>query len=242
MNQLSLLPRSKTYEQLLLVFCLPYFCYILSNMLSDVIALWMVYLIKIIAVVAIWITYRKYYSFGAWRWKDVVISLFFTPILLLLWIIPFYYYLSFTNSFSQQKLSLVVNSDIYWWLRTVASVILIAIFEEIFFRAYLLEYLYQTQQSEKASIIDKCSHTLGEKPQDLNTIPLNFYSVVGTMLIFTLGHSTAEYISCVLYFAATLLMYKYLRSFAMCILTHAFTNLGIALLVRYWGMDFLWFG
>ena len=242
MNESNLLPRNKTYEQLLLMFCLPYFCYVLSNMLSDMIALWMVYLIKIIVVVVVGITYRKYYSLGTWRWRDVAISLLLTPILLLLWIIPFYYYLLFTNSFSQQKLLLVVNSDVYWWLRTFASVILIAIFEEIFFRVYLLEYLYQTQQSDKTSVVDKFSHTLGENPQDLNAPPLNFYSVVGTTLIFTLGHSSAEYISCVLYFAMTLLMYKYLRSFAMCILTHAFTNLGIALLVRYGGMDFLWFG
>ncbi|BBM84820.1 CPBP family intramembrane glutamic endopeptidase [Candidatus Uabimicrobium amorphum] len=242
MNELNLLPQDKTYEQLLAAFCLPYFCYVLANMLSDVVALWMVYLIKIAIVTTVWIAYRKYYSFGKWRWRDIFISLLFTPVLLLLWAIPFYYYLSFTDSFSSQKLSLVTNGEIYWWLRTFASVILVAIFEEIFFRAYLLEYLHQSQQSDKSSIVDKCSSTLEEKPQDLSKIPLNLYSVVGTMIIFTLGHSTAEYISCVLYFTATLLIYKYLRSFAVCIWTHAFTNLGIAILVKYWGMDFLWFG
>ncbi|WP_372367476.1 type II CAAX prenyl endopeptidase Rce1 family protein [Candidatus Uabimicrobium sp. HlEnr_7] len=239
MNNVNLLPQTKTYEQLSFAFIAPYFCYVLLNILNDFFALWIVYVIKIIVVGSLLVFTR--YSFNKIHLRDILYGFVLAPFLLLLWIVPYYTFFNITDSFPKQTLATIANPEFYWILRTLASVILVAIFEELFFRVYLLEFLFQAQQNKHTSIIDKCGDTLNNKPQDLKVLPLNKYSIIGTIFLFTLGHSVSEYISCILYFSITLVIYKYLRSLWVCIIIHALTNLGIAVLVKYWGMNFLWF-
>ncbi len=49
-----------------------------------------------------------------------------------------------------------------------------------------------------------------------------------------------EYLSAVLYFLFTTWIFKKTGSLWVCILIHGLTNLGIAFLVRYGGMEWLW--
>ena len=82
--------------------------------------------------------------------------------------------------------------------------------------------------------------TMDEKPATGARLPLNLASVAFTTALFTAGHAFSEYPSAVLYFSFTNWIYRRTGSIWVCILIHAWTNLLVALLVRFGGMRFLW--
>ena len=115
-------------------------------------------------------------------------------------------------------------------------------FEELLCRVYLFEYLYEAGKNQKiASFIDRLLAPLDLKPGSLEILPFSLYSIVGSTLFFTAGHSMCSYISAILYFSMTNFLYWKTRSVWTCVLTHGLTNLGIAILVKCKGMNLLWF-
>jgi hypothetical protein len=79
-------------------------------------------------------------------------------------------------------------------------------------------------------------------PKALGAPPLSASSVIGSTLFFTLGHDVSAWIPAALYFALTTWLYARTRSFRLCVLVHALTNLAIAVaLLRHSEMRFLWF-
>jgi hypothetical protein len=66
--------------------------------------------------------------------------------------------------------------------------------------------------------------------------------VIGSTALFTLGHNMSAWLPAVLWFGFTTWVYARTRSFRVCILMHALTNLAIAIaVVKYPGLRFLWF-
>ena len=66
MNNFNLLPQSKTYQELLVPFVVPYALYIGLGLLADVGVLeWQIQFIKLVVVSIALIIFRKNYRFGA---------------------------------------------------------------------------------------------------------------------------------------------------------------------------------
>ena len=244
MNNFNLLPRVYTYQQLLLPFFLPYALYTGLTVLSKVgLSEWQIQLAKLITVTISLLYFRKNYRLGKFRIKHLFISLFFTPLALCIWIYPLSFFVSLHSPPANPiELKNLQCPEIYFYLRIFNSVILVALFEELLCRVYILEFLFKAGKNKDiSSFLDRLLSPLDLKPDTLNKIPLSIYSVVGSTAIFTIGHDVNSYISAILYFSLTNLLYWRTRSVWVCVLVHSFTNLAVGLLVKYNAMNFLWF-
>jgi membrane protease YdiL (CAAX protease family) len=131
--------------------------------------------------------------------------------------------------------------NLYFFLRLVNSVVLVAIFEELFMRVYVMGWLHQAgAQRQEKGLVGAVLDTLEQYPAPMSTLPLSTFAVVGTTLVFAAGHQAYEYPSAILYFLFTTWLYQKSGSLWVCILIHGLTNLAIALMVRYAGMAWLW--
>ena len=243
MNNFNLLPQSRTYQELLVPFFVPYALYTGLGLLAKVnVPEWQIQLIKLVVVSIALVFFRKNYGFGKFHVKDILISLIATPVLLAVWIYPLSYCVSLSGATDLQRLGDLHNAEVYFYLRLVNSVILVALFEELLCRVYLFEYFFQAGKNQHIqSFVDRLLSPLDTKPVSLELVPFSLYSIVGSTVFFTVGHSTCSYISAILYFSITNVLYWKTRSLWTCILAHGMTNLGVALLVKYKAMDFLWF-
>ena len=245
MKNFSLLPDSRPFVKSLLPFFLPYGLYTGAGILSDLgLQDWMVQLLKFISVFTCLIFFRMEYRFGKFHLKHAILAIIVTPLLIVSWIYPLRFCLDLGwGPPAANLLSDLSNPDLYFYLRLVNSVLLVALFEELFCRVYLLEYFHHAGKNSKIqSTLDRILSPLDEIPKQLKKLPFSFYSVIGTTLFFSVGHSVSSYISAVLYFSLTNLLYWKTKSLWTCILTHALTNLGIAILVRMRDdFAFLWF-
>lgn len=244
MNNFNLLPRSTTYTQLLLPFFLPYMLYTGLGMLDKLgLTDWQIQLAKLVVVTITLVYFRKNYNFGEFRFKYLIISLFFTPLALCIWAYPLRFFVSLNpGNPSPSDLMGLPCADIYFYLRLFNSVILVAIFEELLCRVYLLEFLHQAGNNKNiSSFVDRLLSPLDLKPVNLSKLPFSLYSIVGATVFFMMGHDINSYISAILYFSLTNVLYWRTRSLWVCVLVHAFTNLAVGLLVKYNGLNFLWF-
>ena len=244
MNNFNLLARDKTYLELAKPFFVPYGLYIGLGMLTEFgIADWQVQAAKLVAVTLSLIMFRESYSFGEFRFKHILISLVFTPAALCVWIYPLRFFTSLDSAVVEPvTLQSLVDPELYFYLRLINSVFLVALFEELLCRVFLLEFLFQAGKNQHiASFIDRLLSPLDLKPNGLVQLPFSVYSIVGSTVFFTLGHGVTSYVSAILYFSLTNILYWRTRSLWPCILVHALTNGAIAVLVRYNDMNLLWF-
>ncbi len=240
----GLLRSTKSYSAQFIPFFLPYACYVGMDLLSGTaLGPTTIQLLKLLAVSGCLICFRKYYTFGVFRARDVWYSALHAPFLCCLWVYPLKLCLDAGfGSPPSTGLADIEAANLYSALRIVNSVVLVAIFEELFCRAYVLSYFYEAgTKTGKLSFVDRIMAPLDHAPAKLSTLPLSRFSIIAATAIFALGHSPPEYISAVLYFAMTTWLYWKTQSFWVCILTHAFTNLLVALLVHFNNMAFLWF-
>jgi len=237
---LAKLPTNKTFGWLLLPFFGPYFIYTLLASLFPHPETHATLLqgLKLactgIALVLAW----KYYRFGAFRMRDVGVALVATPIATLLWVGP----LAMEHVWRGLPLfsSCSVSSSTFT-LHLINSVLLVALFEELSMRVYAMEWAFHANATRRErGFLTSLISSLDEKPTADGGLPLNWVSFLFATLLFTVGHTCAEYPSAILYFGWTLWIYRRTRSLWACILIHAWTNLSIALLVRLGGMTFLW--
>lgn len=232
----SLLPLQRTFRQLLIPFAGPYFLYVaveavpipfLNPMAKQA--------FKLVLVSLCMLYFRHAYTFGQWKRMDVWLTgLAWSPLALAVWVLPMLWLRSPSASTDVSMPYLI--------LRGINSVVLVALFEELFIRAYLMEWFYLAQNRRShTGRIDDLFTVFEDRPQTLFALPLNRMSLVLTTLVFTVGHDLSEYLSALFYFSLTNWIYYRTRNFALCILVHALTNLYITILV-YWGtMTFLWF-
>jgi membrane protease YdiL (CAAX protease family) len=239
---LRLLDQDRSFQELLVPFFTPYLVYVsISSIPHSLLSVEIGQGIKLLATAAALLVFRKFYRFGPFKLLHGGIALLALPVALLSWIVPFYL-LNFLGIID------VIHSDnsatfsfLYFCIRIVNSVFLVAIFEEIFMRVYVLTVLYQAGfKYQSNGLIGSILDTLEQKPTIGATLPLSRFSVIGAVIVFSSGHRAFEYLSAILYFLFTTWIYKKSGSLWVCILIHGLTNLSIALLARYGGLAWLW--
>jgi len=238
----QLLTSDRSFQDLLLPYLTPYLVYVaLSTIPDSLLPAEAVQAVKLAVTAAVLILFLKQYRFGPLKPIHGGIALLALPVALICWIVPFYLTTASGISDVVSDGTGETFSTPYFTLRVLNSAVLVAIFEELFIRVYVMGWLHQAglQRQEKgtiASILD----TLDQRPQHLNALPLSSFAVIGTTIVFAAGHQDHEYLSAILYFLFTTWIYKKSGSLWVCILIHGLTNLTIALLVRYAGMGWLW--
>ena len=237
MKNYNLLPGQKTFEGLLLPFLAPYLIYTLfSTFWPDLLGMESSQVAKLIGVSLVLTILWRNYRFPLLNPRHLGIAALTTLPALALWIAPLYLFVETSPEVGEKTFT-----DTYFILRIINSVILVALFEELLMRVYLMEWFFRAStRLRNGTLIDSVMDTLDEKPSPRESLPLNRFSVVATTLIFTLGHAQVEYLSAILYFAFTTWIYHLTKSLWVCILIHALTNLAIAFMVKELGMHFLW--
>lgn len=238
----SLLPSDKTFRELLLPFLAPYFIYVAIESIPDsFIPFHLKPFIKFAGTGFALFWFRRSYKIGEFRLKHGATAFFFLPAALLSWLIPL-----FAIRMLQGSALIIPDgtpdfSLAYIMIRTINVVFLVAFFEEIFIRVYLLEWFHQagTQTKEKG-VMNAILDALDQKPRHLLTLPIARFSMIATTIVFTAGHQMVEYLSAILYFAFTTWLYKKTGSLWVVIIIHGLTNLSIAVMALKAGMPYLW--
>lgn len=241
-NTTRLLPGNRSFYNLLWPYVSPYLIYVaISSIPGTMMPAEMGQAIKLMATGAALLYFRKSYRFGAVKPIHGIIALLSLPVALLSWIAPFYLLaaLGITDVITAGDGE--TFSSLCFYLKLVNSVILVAIFEELFIRVYVMGWLHQAgSQRQEKGLVGSIMDTLDQHPSAPAMLPLSTFSVVGATIVFSGGHQICEYLSATLYFLFTTWLYKKSGSLWVCIIIHGLTNLAIAILVRYGGMAWLW--
>jgi membrane protease YdiL (CAAX protease family) len=238
----QLLPEDRSFYDSLWAYTAPYLIYVaISSLPETLIASGLMQALKLTATGLAILYFRKVFRFGKLKPIHVLIALLALPAAMLSWMGPFYL-LSAVGwiDFASLMPPLTYNS-IYVLLRLANSVVLVAVFEELFIRVYVMGWFYQAgQQKQEKGLVGSLLEVLDQRPKTASGLPLSFFSVAGTVIVFTAGHHSYEYLSAALYFLFTTWLYKKSGSLWVCIIIHALTNLGIGLLAAYGGLGWLW--
>ena len=236
------LPHDRSFKALMPAFLGPYFIFVaIASIPSSWLPAEIGQVAKCVFTAGALLYFRRWYRLGAFNAPIVLAAVACLPFALLVWIVPLYLLASIGLVDLNTLGSGVASGQIYFWLRIFNSVVLVALFEELFTRAYLLGWFHQAgRQRREKGVIDALVDTFDETPEMITRLPISAFSVILATLVFAGGHQPHEYLSAVLYFALTTWLYHRSGSLWVCILVHAFTNLTIAFLARYGGMGFLW--
>ncbi|MEA1967721.1 MAG: CPBP family glutamic-type intramembrane protease [Thermodesulfobacteriota bacterium] len=242
MQDFNLLPQEKSFRQLLLPFMAPYFLYVLlASMPSEYISAESIQVVTLIFVSLVMVVFRKNYRFGRFKIIYAGVAVLTTPIAVILWIFPLYL-IGNAEVMVDPGAALLIGSPVYFYVKIINTTILVALFEELLMRVFLMELFHQAgQQIKKEGVVDSILNTFDQKPLQLLSKPLSLFSLAMTTLFFTGGHTMPEYLSALLYFSFTNLLYKIFGSVWVCVIVHGAVNFVIAILVKYYAMEFLWF-
>ncbi|GAB6908060.1 putative Abortive infection protein [Desulfosarcina cetonica] len=244
MPQAQLLPKDRTFQQLLVPYLCPYFLFVaLSSLPTGWLGSTPTQIVKLFATATLMAAGWRTYRFGRLTAEHVGVSILALPLALGAWLGPLF----LVKAAGMMPLGEPVTGDdvhntLYFGLRLFNSAILVAIFEELFMRVFVMQWFYQAgRQRQAKGLLGSLIDTLDQRPAaELKTLPLSVFSVIGTTLVFTAGHPIYAYPAAVAYFLFTTWLYKKTGSLWVLILIHGLTNLAIGLLVRYGGMHWLW--
>ncbi len=238
-----LLPVSKAYRELLIPYLLPYLIYVAVATLADgIIPVRWEEPLKFVCTSAAMVWFFKIYRFGPFSIKHGAIAAAWLPMALGLWIGPLYLFNCY--HLFEVPVAATIEGDAFsmaFGLQLINAVLLVALFEELFMRVYLMSWFHQAGALRKGKgIASAIMDAFDQHPQKLDSPPISTFAVVLTTFFFTGGHRVYEYPSAAAYFLFTTWLYHRTHSLWVCIIIHGLTNLAIALLVRrYAGMAFL---
>ena len=236
------MPEDRRFQDLLLPYLAPYLIYVAISSLPDtVVPPDMGQLLKLTAAGGALLVFRNVYRFGPFKPVHLWVSLFGLPVALLCWVGPLY----LLSVLGLLDLSAIgsdgTDSSVYFYLRLLNSVVLVAIFEELFIRVYVMGWLHQAgMQRDQKGVFRAIFDTLEQRPASLQTLPLSPFAVIGATIVFAAGHQAFQYLSCGLYLLFTTWLYKKSGSLWVCVIVHGLTNLAIGILVRPFGLTWLW--
>jgi membrane protease YdiL (CAAX protease family) len=236
------LPHDRSFKALAPAFVGPYLIFVALASIPDA---WLPAAAVLVAQGAfsagIMLHYRHHYRLGAFNLSVFSMALVCLPLALLVWIGPLYLLGALEVLDLQTMGSEAHFPPFHFWLRVFNSVVLVALFEELFTRSYLLGWFDQAgRQRSGKNTVDAILDTLDQTPEITGRLPLSTFSVTLATLVFAGGHQPYEYPSAVLYFTLTTWLYHRTGSLWACVCVHGLTNLAIAFLARYGGMGFLW--
>lgn len=238
----SLLPKDRTFRDLLPAFLLPYLAYVaIPGLLSGLIGPDLAQAVRFLAVGGLLLLFRRSYAFGprlgaAQAGVAVVAAVAAT----LVWIVSLRLLLELP--FWRERFEAARGTDfslLYAVLRTLNSVLLVPVFEELFCRVWVQELAHPSPERGpdpgRPGLLDRF-------PRRLPAPPLSARAVLVAAAVFALGHDLPSILPAVLYFLITAAAYAHTRSFRAVILIHALANLGVA--AAAWtrpDFRFLWF-
>lgn len=126
-------------------------------------------------------------------------------------------------------------------LRLVASGSVVAVFEELLFRGFLLRATVQWQEERRAEAADPLENTLWRRSVD--EAPAGAWTplaVVVSTLAFAAGHGVREYPAALAFGLLMAALSIGRRDLLSCVVAHAVTNFTLALYVRATGQWALW--
>jgi membrane protease YdiL (CAAX protease family) len=236
------LPSDRSFKALAPAFVGPYLVFVvIASIPTSLLPAEAGQLARCLLTAGLLIYFRRCYRLGPVNTGTFGAALLCLPFALLVWVGPLYLLAALGLVDLAAMAGGAPYTAVYFWLRIFNSVVLVALFEELFTRVYLLGWFYQAglQRGEQGTI-DALLSTLDQTPKNTARLPLSAFSVTLTTLVFAGGHQPHEYLSAVLYFTLTTWLYQRTGSLWACILVHGLTNLVIALLARYGAMGFLW--
>jgi membrane protease YdiL (CAAX protease family) len=240
-NPSRLLSPDCCFYDLLWPYMTPYLIYVLfSNIPKTILPAEASEFLKLLATSVAILFFFKHYRFGSFKPMHGLIALAGLPVAVAVWVLPFYGLNMLGITEGPGKVDEQTFHFLNFSLRLFNSVVLVAVFEELFIRVWVLGWLHQAgSQRKKKGIIGSIADTLDQHPVPLTILPISTFSVVGATIVFTTGHMVYEYLSAVLYFLFTTWLYKKTGSLWVCIIIHGLTNLTIALLAKHAGMGWL---
>ena len=231
----NVLPDQKTFRQLFIPYFLPYAVYVLIESIPiEFLSPEIKQILKGMAAGIAMAAFYRSYRVGKPAWNITWISILTAPIAIALWVAPLLVIHAGHSADGDY-------SNAYFILRTVNSTLLVAVFEELLLRVYLMQLFYQagTQPGLKG-FLDRLQDTFDRKPLITTGPPISGFSVISVTILFAAGHPKEEWLSAIFYFFFTTYLYKKTGSIWVCIFVHGITNFAIALLVRFYGFHFLW--
>jgi membrane protease YdiL (CAAX protease family) len=243
----SLLPKDRTFAQLLPAYLLPYAAYVgIGSLPAGPLGPDAAGFARFAVVAALLWHFRKSYRFGPRLTPRQSLAACGGAIAaLILWILAYRFSLALPWWRSHLDAAGAAQPSLtYWAMRSVNSALLVPLFEELFCRAYLGELLFGLAPGR--GVAGGFSARLGLRmdatPMPLPAPPVVPYAVAGSALLFSFGHDPSAWLPALAYFLFTSWLYARTRSFRVCILVHALVNLAIAgLVLGRPEMKFLWF-
>jgi hypothetical protein len=249
----GLLPRDAGFAQSLPAFLSPYVAYVALGSLP---ATWLnagaLAAVRFAVVAGLLWYFRKRYRFGPpLTFRLILIACGGAAAALALWVLA--YRFSLALPWWRAHLVAAAAADLtteYWIGRAVNSALLVPVFEELFCRAYVGEFLHGLSGASPAhgrpkgfaGLATRLGDRMDERPEALSAPPLSRFAVLGATAIFTIGHDVSAWPAAVLYFLFTTWLYARTGSFRVCMLVHGLVNLAIAgLVLAFPAMRFLWF-
>jgi len=242
----GLLPRDKTFSQLLPAYLLPYAAYVgLGSLPTGLLNPVLNGCVRTVAVAALLWSFRKSYRFGPkLTLRHMLIAIGGAVAALALWVLAYRFSLALPMWRSHLITEGPAPSLAYVMIRAVNSALLVPVFEELFCRAYLGEFLFglPADRSGPGDFLARLGRRMDAMPTALSAPPLSVYAVVGAAALFSLGHDMSAWIPAMLYFLFTSWLYSRTRSFRVCVAVHGLVNVAIAGLVYgFPQLRFLWF-
>jgi membrane protease YdiL (CAAX protease family) len=132
-------------------------------------------------------------------------------------------------------------NDTAFWLRFLAAGFVTPVFEELLMRGYAFSFALQWDQERKSDPKSPLENTLEHRSiHDVPAGSWSFVAVTASTIVFTLGHSTQEWIAAVAYglLMSALLIFR--KDLLSCIIAHGVTNIALALYIKTAGAWGLW--
>jgi membrane protease YdiL (CAAX protease family) len=242
----SLLPADRSFAQALPAFLLPYAAYVvLGSIAPGLMGPAAAGFVRLAIVAGLLWMFRKSYRLGPKPAPRLyLIAAAASVAALVIWVLAYRFSLALPWWRARLYPGYAAHPDLVPWLmRAAGSTLLVPFFEEFFCRAYLGELLFglSKDRSGPGGISARLGRRFDGKPVPLSTPPLSAYAVIGSAVLFSLGHDASEWIPAMLYFLFTSWIYLKTRSFRVCILVHALVNLAIAGLVfAFPDLHYLW--
>lgn len=229
-----------TILQKLLPFGIPYALYVAVPALAPAwIDPWIVQAARFAAVAAALAAYRRHYA-GCFRVdaRAALHAAWMTPLAAAAWILPCWAIAEFRGAAAEP----FPQGTAYAALRMANSVLLAAAAEELLFRGHVqpwMRHALDKAKREKCGFVKAAVTALDDSPADFATPATSWTCALPAAILFALGHTPAEYIPALLYYAATAWLFRMTRSIGACFIVHALVNAIVGALALA-GMRFLW--
>lgn len=221
--------------KLLLPYVLPYVAYVLIANLFSSLDVGLNYALRIVVVSGIlfW-AWRRYVPFrgpGNYLYS-IVIGIVFGLVGTILWVAllsPFV---------TPMKMA---SDNISFFMRLLASTLLVPVFEELLMRVYVFRLAHQWYLERKTNKVNVYETVFHEKSlNDFKPGDWSLFAIIFSTIIFALGHQIIEWPSAIVYGLLMVFLWILRKDVLSCIIAHATTNLTFGIYVYITGNWSYW--